>query len=225
MVVKSNIQFIINQMKKTFLLLFGALLFLGTSCTGSKEQIFNGKDLSNWEFVVENNAVDAAEVYWVENGEIYIKGDPFGYMYTKKEYTNYTFEVEYRWDGEATNSGVFLLIEETKNPFPKGIECQLMAGKAGDFVLLGGSDMEEYELPEGVTERPDFPVIEKMTASTEKAVGEWNKVRVTVRDGIVEVYINDVYQNRGTSPAKSGHIGLQSEGGGIYFRNLKLTEL
>ena len=211
-------------MRKSIFLLYAALLLLTSACTSSDNQIFNGKDLSNWNFVVDENAVPAAEVYMVNNGEIYIKGEPFGYMYTQKKYVNYTFELEYRWDGEPTNSGIFLIIEEPKNPFPKGIECQLMNGKAGDFVLLGGSDMEEYQLPEGVTERPQFPVIDRLEASSEKPAGEWNKVSITVRDGVVEVFVNDVYQNRGTSPAKEGHIGLQSEGGGIFFKNLKLTE-
>ena len=35
------------------------------------------------------------------------------------------------------NSGIFLHIADLKNPFPKGIECNLQAGRAGLFVLLG----------------------------------------------------------------------------------------
>ena len=211
-------------MRKTIYFLFAVLLFVATGCKQSENQLFNGKDLSNWSFVVENDAVPADQVYGVQNGEIYIQGEPLGYMYTQKKYSDFTLELEYRWDGTPTNSGVFVLIEEPKNPFPKGIECQLMHGKAGDFVLLGGSDMAEYELPEGVEERPQFPVIAKESESTEKPAGEWNKVKIKVRNGEVEVYVNDVFQNRGTSPAKTGHIGLQSEGGGIFFRNLKVVE-
>ncbi len=150
---------------------------------------------------------------------------PLGYMYTKKKYQNYNLELEYRWEGEATNSGVFMIIEETKNPFPKGLECQLMDQKAGDFVLLGGSDLAEFELPEGETERPDFPVVQKNTQSNEKPAGEWNKVEISVVDGVIDIFINGVHQNTGTSPAKVGHIGLQSEGGGIFFRNIKLIEV
>lgn len=211
-------------MRKTVFLLFALFLIAGTGCKQSNQQIFNGKDLSGWSFVVENDAVPADQVYVVQDGQIYIKGEPLGYMYTEKKYSDYTLELEYRWDEVPTNSGIFVLIEEPENPFPKGIECQLMHGKAGDFVLLGGSDMAEYQLPEGVDERPQFPVIAKVGDAAEKPAGEWNKVKITVRNGEVEVYVNDTFQNRGTSPAKSGHIGLQSEGGGIFFRNLKLTE-
>lgn len=212
-------------MRKTIFPLFALALLLFASCTSKSNDIFNGKDLSNWAFVLEDTNVPATDVYKVVNGEIYIKGEPLGYMHTKQSYKNYNLELEYRWDGEATNSGVFVLIEEAKNPFPKGIECQLKDQKAGDFVLLGGSDMQEFVMPEGTTERPAFPVIEKNTSSNEKPVGEWNKVEISVYDGVVDVYINGVHQNTGTSLATEGFVGLQSEGGGIFFRNLKLTEV
>jgi len=116
------------------------------------------------------------------------------------------------------------LIEEPSNPFPKGIECQLKAGSAGDLVLLSGADLEEYILPEGVTERPKFPVIEKKEPSNEKRAGGWNKVKIDVMEGVISVYINDVLQNRATSKVKEGHIGLQSEGKEIQFRNVVLVE-
>jgi hypothetical protein len=205
----------------TFLLL---LLFVASSCNQQQSgQIFNGKDLSNWKFVIENDAVPAEEVYSVNDGVITIKGVPLGYMYTKEKFRNYTLELEYRWAENASNSGIFVLIEDPTNPFPKGIECQLKAGQAGDFVLLGGSDLNEYTLPEGVTEKPAFPVINKKESSSEKPTGEWNKAKIVVEDGKITVYINDVLQNIATSNTMEGHIGLQSEGESIQFRNIVLN--
>ncbi len=144
-------------------------------------------------------------------------------MYTKEKFRNYTLELEYRWAENASNSGIFVLIEDPTNPFPKGIECQLKAGQAGDFVLLGGSDLNEYTLPEGVTEKPAFPVINKKESSSEKPTGEWNKAKIVVEDGKITVYINDVLQNIATSNTMEGHIGLQSEGESIQFRNIVLN--
>ena len=205
----------------TFLLL---LLFVASSCNQQQSgQIFNGKDLSNWKFVIENDAVPAEEVYSVNDGVITIKGVPLGYMYTKEKFRNYTLELEYRWAENASNSGIFVLIEDPTNPFPKGIECQLKAGQAGDFVLLGGSDLNEYTLPEGVTERPAFPVIDKKESSSEKPTGEWNKAKIVVEDGKITVYINDVLQNIATSNTMEGHRGLQSEGESNQFRNIVLN--
>ena len=199
------------------------LVLLASSCKQQSMEIFNGKDLSNWEFVLENDGVTADEVYSVSDGVITIKGEPLGYMYTKEKYRNYTLELEYRWVDNESNSGIFVLIEEPTNPFPNGIECQLKAGQAGDFVLLGGSDLNEYTLPEGVSERPAFPVIDKLEASSEKPTGQWNKAKIVVLDGSITVYINDVLQNRATSNVMEGHIGLQSEGEAIQFKNIVIS--
>jgi len=211
-------------MQKYLLSAVIAIVCLATSCNSSNEEkLFNGKDLSNWEFVVDGNSVPGDQVYSVENGAILVQGQPFGYMYTKKKYRNYTLNVEWSWVDEPTNSGIFVIIENTTNPFPNGIEVQLKAGNAGDFVMLGGSDMVEYETPEG-RERPRFPVIAKREPSNEKAPGEWNKAKIIVNEGVITVYINDVLQNVGTNKVKEGHIGLQSEGKRIQFRNVTLVQ-
>ena len=206
-------------------LMMAAFFLFAVESNSQTEEIFNGKDLSNWNFVVDGNKVAADKVYSVKDGNILIQGDPFGYMYTKKKYKNYTLELEWSWIGEGTNSGIFLAIAKTEsgNPFPNAIECQLKSGIAGDFVLLGGSDLNEYVVPaEG---RPAFPVIQKREASNEKPIGEWNKAKIEVRDGKITIYINGTLQNQGTNKVKEGYIGLQSEGGPIQFRNLKLTTL
>ncbi len=212
-------------MRKAILFAFAAFIVLSSGCTQDNGKIFNGKDLSNWNFVVENDAVPGDQVYTVKDGQISIKDEPLGYMYTKEKYDNFTLELEYKWAVEASNSGIFVLIEDPKNPFATGIEIQLAAGKAGDFVLLAGSDMLEYTLPEGVTERPKFPVIAKKQPSSELPAGEWNKVRITVKDSVIDVYVNGVHQNTGTGTVREGHIGLQSEGKEILFRNLALTKM
>ncbi|MDR2388779.1 MAG: DUF1080 domain-containing protein [Tannerellaceae bacterium] len=188
------------------------------------EKLFNGKDLSNWNFVVAENAVPAEEVYSIRNGVIHIKGTPLGYMYTKEKYGDYKLHIEWRWPNEATNSGIFLLIEDPKNPFPNAIECQLAAGNAGDFVLLGGSDLAEFQTRPGLP-RPNFPSVKKTNPSSEKSVGEWNEANIFVKNGTITVFINGVYQNTGTNKVKSGYIGLQSEGKAIEFRNVYLTRL
>lgn len=216
---------------KRFLLtgaLVGAALF---SCAVSavaqqSKQLFNGKDLSNWEFVVDKNAVPASEVFSVRDGLVRISGSPFGYMHTKESFENFKLRVEWRWpDGVASNSGIFLLLEKLDNPFPNGIECQLHAGDAGDFVLLNGSDLAEYQKPSGQP-RPAFPVVKKWKSSTEKAPGEWNEAVIFVRDGVITVYINGELQNIGTNRrVKRGPVALQSEGKPVEFRSVVLTPL
>lgn len=188
------------------------------------EKLFNGKDLSNWNFVVDKNSVPADQVFSIRDGVIHITGNPFGYMYTKEKYSDYKLHVEWRWPNGESNSGIFLLIADPKNPFPNGVECQLHAGDAGDFVLLGGSDLAEYQNRPGEP-RPNFPVVKKTNPSSEKPIGEWNEANIFVKNGVITVYVNGVYQNTGTNKVKEGYVGLQSEGKDVQFRNVTLTPL
>ncbi|MDR1129704.1 MAG: DUF1080 domain-containing protein [Prevotellaceae bacterium] len=209
--------------KFTFLLAIASLLCFTNGVEAQKvEELFNGKDLSEWNFVVEKNSKPAGQVFSVRDSLIHIKGT-LGYMYTKKKYSNYVLRVEWRWPVEATNSGIFVLIEDPKNPFPNCIECQLGAGNAGDLVMLGGSNLNEYKTPpEG---RPAFPKLNKTNPSSEKPVGEWNHAIIFVQDGVINVLINGVHQNTASSKVKSGYIGLQSEGKDIQFKNITVTDL
>ena len=212
-------------MKKKVFLMVAVMLCVVLGANAQTENLFNGKDLSNWRFVVDGDKVPANEVYMVRDGFIHIQGNPYGYMYTEKKYTNYTLELEWRWIGKGTNSGIFMMIAEPKqgNAFPTAIECQLKAGDAGDFVMLSGSNLDEYVMPAD-GKRPAFPVIKKRQDSNEKPIGEWNQAKIEVKDGKITVYINGTLQNQATNKVKEGHIGLQSEGGPIQYRNVKLTQ-
>jgi hypothetical protein len=180
--------------------------------------LFNGKDLSNWEFKLKDPKVKPSEVFAVKDGVIQIKGDPFGYMRTKEVYSDYLLHVEWRWPGEATNSGVFVHAQLPDTIFPRCIECQLQAGNAGDFICANGSDMNE---------RVDKSIrkIKKAGDSSEKPAGEWNTMEVTCKGNTIEVYVNGVLKNKGTgvNPSK-GFICLQSEGKLVEFRNVWLRQ-
>jgi hypothetical protein len=184
-----------------------------------KVLLFNGKDLSNWSFYLKDQSVDPATVFTVKDGVINIKGDPFGYMRTIEKYSDYKLHVEWRWPSEATNSGVFVHGQEPDAIWLKCIECQLMAGNAGDFVCMNGADMTEH------TDKSKW-VVPKMAASSELPVGEWNTMEVTCKASSVEVIVNGVLQNKATNTnITGGSICLQSEGKDIQFRNVYLTKL
>ena len=167
---------------------FAAVAFsaLMTSCTGGAEkvQLFNGTDLSGWEFILaEGSDVPAAEVFTVKDGNIHVAGQPFGYMRTSSKYADYTLHVEWRWVGEGTNSGIFQRVQDGDKLWPNAIECQLCSGKAGDFVMLGGSKIEEMECVE------EYPVFERV-GDYEKPVGEWNVAEIVCKGNKITVYVN-----------------------------------
>jgi hypothetical protein len=207
------------------LTLFAAICTLnGCSQQQNTVALFDGHDLNNWNFVVEGDTTPPEQVFSVADGAILIQGTPFGYMYTKEKYSNFTLHAAWRWVNEPSNSGIFLLISNPANPFPTAIECQLHAGDAGDFVLLNGAELNEYVQPAGA-DRPKFPVVKKQHDSSEVPTGQWNKAVIHVNDGRIKVFVNDVLQNEGTSPVKEGYIGLQSEGKQVQFQNVTITPL
>jgi hypothetical protein len=181
--------------------------------------LFNGNDLSNWAFFLRDPSADPSKVFTVQNDVIHITGDPFGYMRTKESYSDYTLHLEWRYPLELSNSGVFIHAQLPDTIWPKCIECQLKAGNAGDFVAMGGSDMNER------TDK-SVRVVAKLAVSTEKAVGEWNTMEVTCIADNIDVFVNGVLMNKATGVTlKEGHICLQSEGKDIEFRNVFLTRL
>jgi hypothetical protein len=210
-------------MKKTpsFLVALTAVILLTVpaNLTAQKKIVlFNGKNLNDWTFQLKDPKVDPATIFTVQNGVIHIKGEPFGYMRTKKSFSDYQLHVEWRYPKEATNSGVFVHAQPPDTIWIKCIECQLQAGNAGDFVCMNGADIKERK--DKSTRR-----VVKMGASSEKPAGEWNSMEVSCMGNTVEVKVNGVLQNRGTEAnVSSGSICLQSEGKDVEFRNVYLTE-
>ncbi len=205
---------------KIITLLTVSLIAAGCNSNNGGISLFNGTDLEGWDFVLADENVAASDVFYVSDGVINIAGQPFGYMYTLREYSNYTLTVEWRWPGEPSNSGIFLNIEKHSAPLPTCVEHQLKAGDAGQFLALSGSHIEGVEWVEGIIGRK-----EKIAESSEFEPGEWNKAVITVKDGHITTYVNGVLQNEATDLAKSGPIALQSEGGPVQFRNVVLTPM
>lgn len=208
-------------MKLKFIFAAAVLAAIVSSCADSnKASLFNGKDLNGWVCVVDSASdVPASEVFGVVDGNIRIEGNPFGYMRTHKKYGDYRLHVEWRWIGEGTNSGIFQRVQGDDKVWPTAVECQLKAGRAGDFVMLGGAKIAEVECV------GEFPVKDRVGGECEKPVGEWNEADIICQGGKITVYINGELQNGGTSEYKNGYIALQSEGGPIEFRNIYLTSV
>ncbi len=204
------------------------ILLLAVSCTSSNEiELFNGENLDNWSIFVSDDT-PADSVFWVEDELINVSGIPHSYMKTAEEYENYKLHVEWRWVAEPTNSGILLHVTGEDMIWPNCIEAQLMAGSAGDVVLIGkGAGItikDEVRLIESEENR--YAVIEKFLDSKENAPGEWNEYDITVHDGSLELKVNGNIQNIGSDLTKAkGHIAIQSEGSPMQFRNIRLVTL
>ncbi|MBO5217732.1 MAG: DUF1080 domain-containing protein [Alistipes sp.] len=185
-----------------------------------RDMLFNGDNLSGWEMAVMPGAdmQQATELFRAEQGNIKIAGEPFGYLYTVEQHSVYKLHFEWRWVGEPTNSGVFIHVQNPGDVWPRAYEFQLMAGHAGDMVMLGGAKLEDFPC-EG-----EFP-IKPREGDYENAAGEWNTGEIVVNGPFLEYYVNGHLQNQATAKFETGHIALQSEGGPLELRNIYLEAI
>ena len=211
-------------------LLLGVALCASTCAMG--EDLLrdkNGKDsLGSWACFHDPVVKNAEEVWSLKDGVLTCKGQPKGYLYTKKSYTDFTLKLQWRWaPGEKPGKGgvLFRMTGDHKN-WPTSLEAQINAGGEGDLIGLVGYDLK------GPAERyrtMDHEVFGKLTFLTKakqaaKAAGEWNDYEITAKGGAVTLRLNGVEVNRATDCGiVAGPILLTSEGNPIQFRNITLT--
>ncbi len=177
-----------------------ALLLVGGTEAPRKEQLFNGRDLTNFytwlgprpgeKEPIGRNA-DPLGVFQVKDGMIRVSGEVFGYFATEKEYENYRLVVEFKWGKEtyaprkdkARDSGILFHVTGEDKVWPKSIEYQIIEGGTGDILLVGGTsmDFDEALLPRlaGKKEQmlsPDGKRIVKGRVNWEKRAKDWKDV-------------------------------------------------
>jgi hypothetical protein len=218
------------------ILIIIVVFIAGCSGTGT-QKLFNGTDLEGWEADIpaKDTDPDAPPSFIVRNGLLVSMGKPEGHLITKKEFSNYKLEVEYRFSAAPGNCGVLVHASSPRalyKMFPKSIEVQMMHENAGDFWCI----VEDIEVPDmkkrrgpkenwGITEDKERRII-NLTDGSENALGEWNKMVITCRDNTIEVSVNGDRVNFGYNcTASRGKIAVQAEGAEVEFRKIDLTTL
>jgi len=196
------------------------------------EKLFNGENLDGWDCFVIEPGVKMEDVWSVADGNLVTKGEPLGYLFTKQEFSSFRLTIEWRWapGTEPGNSGVLLRIAAKPVSFlPKCVEAQLKHGSAGDIWAFYGAavegDPERFKKVEGHEQIGDFAGVGKST-DTENKPGEWNKYVIKLDGPDLTLRINGKKVNEATGlDVLAGPIGLQSEGGQIEFRTVRLAPL
>jgi len=187
--------------------------------------LFNGKDLDGW--VLVNTP---PQTWKVEDGLLVCSGKPVGELRTERMYQNFILEVEWRHLVARGNAGIFVWADDITArgvPFHRSIEVQVLENAYGnsdshtthgDIFPIHGATMKPIN---GRGGSRAFPSEERSKPSP-----EWNHYRIVCRDGEVSLAVNGKVVTRGKecSPRK-GYICLESEGGVVHYRNLKLQEL
>lgn len=130
---------------------------------GRAVSLFNGRDLSGfYSWLKDTGRADPRKVFSVEDGLLRISGDGFGYLSTRESYRDYRLLVEFRWgtknwrgrETHARDSGIFLHSAgadgnsfDAEGAFKAAIECQIMQGRVGDLMVIGGKDEQGRPIP------------------------------------------------------------------------------
>ncbi len=193
-------------------------------------ELFNGKDLSGWEFFLVDPDVKMEDVWSVKDGLLVCKGEPTGYLATKQEFKNFKLVVQWRWPAgkEPGNSGVLLRITGKPMMLPKCVEAQLKSESAGDIWAFQGFQIAKDSDRFRAVKSPDigdFVGVGKMKGNENKP-GEWNTYEITLNGGNLTLEVNGQKLNECSGCDEvAGKIGLQSEGGEIQFRSVTLSPL
>lgn len=187
--------------------------------------LFNGEDLTGW---VLTNTPPATWTF--QDGMLICSGKPIGELRTEQMYQNFILELEWRHMVPRGNAGVFVWADDITArgvPFHRGIEVQVLENAYGnsqshtthgDIFPIHGATMTPIN---GRGGSRAFPTEERSRPSP-----EWNHYRITCQDGEISLAVNGkvVTQGKDCSPRK-GYICLESEGGIVHYRNVRIQEL
>jgi hypothetical protein len=189
------------------------------------EPMFNGKDLTGW--VLTNTP---PETWTFQDDLLVCTGKPIGEIRTDKMYQNFIMELEWRHMVPRGNAGVFVWADDITArgvPFHRGIEVQVLEDAYGntqsytthgDIFPIHGATMTPIN---GRGGSRAFPTEMRSNPSP-----QWNHYRIECRDGEISLAVNGKVVTRGTdaSPRK-GYICLESEGGVVHYRNVRIKTL
>jgi len=182
---------------------------------------------------------------------IRISGEINGSLATRDTFANYHLQLIFKWGTEvytSRNSGLlyhsFGEFGEAIGTWMVNIECQLMHGRRGDTYLMNNTycETEVKEADGGFRYTPGGQVKKfskehngqgiKKAVDAENPPGEWNTVDLYChgRTSVHVVNGQTVMVNRNTGkiengnivPLTSGKIQLQSEGGEMFVKSLRI---
>jgi hypothetical protein len=209
--------------------------------------LFNSKDLTGFYTWLEgfgkNN--DPEKVFRVQDGVLRISGKVWGGLITEQAYENYHLRVEFRWgektwpprEERARDSGILLHCVGPEGAvnglWMQAIECNLMEGRTGDFILFAGESPTKLTVEaehrgglwyfERGAPRHEFATGEPITrvfwagrdpqwkdvkgfrgkADVEKPVGAWNQMECICRGDRITLILNGTIVNAGVRASPS----------------------
>lgn len=201
-----------------------ALSFSGcVAAGGSFKPLFNGENLDGW--FADGGRIES---WGVEDGILSCIAPGGGWLTTDSVYSDFVLTVDWRIF-PGGNSGIGLRYPAGSHVSQTGMEIQILDDKAEKHQGL-----KPAQYTGGIYLQA--PAVQ----GAAKPVGQWNSFTITCRGPLVVIVLNGREVLRanlndysvgadGLTPLaerpRSGHIGLQSHGTRVDFRNLKLKKL
>lgn len=198
--------------------------------------LFDGQSMEHWRGFKKDEVPSA---WQIEDGAIALTGSGGGDIVTKEEYKD--FELLLDWKiSEGGNSGIFFNVSEDpkfRYTFQTGPEMQIIDDERHPDAKQGKNNNRQAG-----TNYDMHP----LSTPAVNPVGEFNTVRLRVKDGHVEQFLNGkkVVEYTLWSPEweamvegskfasmpdygryKSGRIALQDHGDKVWFKNIKIRPL
>lgn len=203
--------------------LAGGLVAAEGTEKGRWVKLYNGKDLTGWH--VKDGAADS----WKANGDMISCVKPGGgWLTSDKNYSDFELTIEWRIP-PGGNSGLGLRYPDQGDPAHVGMEIQMLDDPAPEYKNLQAAQYTGgiyYQVP---------PLAHPL-----RKPGEWNKYEVRCEGDHVFIKLNGVViqdtnmsqhtKGLGNHMAladrpRSGHVGMQSHGNQVDFRNIMIREL
>ncbi len=206
------------------LLLVSLMLWAG-SCAGmqtrARESDLLTTGLVGWQ------QIGGQERAWqFEKDVLSVAGAQGGWLATHREYENFALQVEFRVPPDGSG-GVLIRAPLEGDPAYTGLRIQIR-----DDYAQQGTRLEPYQYTGSIYG------IQAPSERVSKKAGQWQRLVVIARSVHIQVGLNgkkilDTDLSYYTHMAAAhpgllrsgGHIGLQSLGGPIEFRDIKLREL
>lgn len=170
---------------------------------------------ATWEHFSAKEGVQVSNVWKIaaigEEKHLICFGEPKGFLFTKKQYSNFIMTFEWKFvDNPDANSGVLVFTQNEPRLWPTSIQVQLHQPQAGAMFPSGDAASDNITEATGLAH----------------PIGAWNTCKIVSLDGQLSVEINDRNAGKisGCNPSQ-GHLALQSEGTETHFRRLLLKPL
>jgi len=196
--------------------------------------LFDGKTTNNWH----NYLKEKVDSRWTvtENGELHLTGKGGGNIVSDEEYENYELVLDWKLVKGGNSGLMFNVVEDPKyrTPWLTGPEFQML---------------DNQRHPDGRPEKHRAGDLYDMIACkfvTANEGGEWNRIRLKIKDGYVEHWQNgykvveyQMYddhwakmianskfkQMKDFGKARKGRLCIQDHGDKLWLRNIKIRKL